>query len=755
MKLRRSMGVWIATLLTLRSHAFAPASAGTGFGSKNLWWYEADPFVSPGLLPLGELNLQAWTTALSGGPGSPLIFAERVDETGNLESAGSIAVAPAPPGAGFALLNQYAPDISVFSLRNPAPALPPGDANGNGIADAWETKHFGAAGFDPGADTDGDGFTNRAEFEAGTNPLDASSRPTIPGIVGLWAGENSTVDLANGHDGVWQGRPEYGEGRLGRAFVTSSSSWVRVDDAADMRPESALSIAGWIRLRSSSCNLQPLLWRESSRAGIAAFGLAVNCQGPRLILGTAFANLIDGPAVTLATGVWYHVAATWDGTNALLYLNGRAAFGSRRPSGFGPLDTEPGKPLLLGGDGRTQFLDGLLDQVILAKRALSSEEIRWLAGGNDGARGAVPDSVLLLEREDHSVWHIGLEPETASYLTHGYDAHLSSDRRKLLFRREQTTPGAPGFEQIWFRDLITGTEMAIDTLGVSGNAISLDWDADGTGFVIADSRSRQIRRQSLLASVASQTLLVDTASLGGSPEDLNVSRADGRLAWFMSSGNFNIDLPWVAREDGSSPSSLPKGIAAEGLPRPRHPSWSPDGSQIALTLGRNLILHNVADGSQLRLTPYVGSATDPAMASEAPAWTVDSRQVVTVASFPQSDPAPIVLYVATDGSGTLQRRKLPGAPPKRVVFAGTSPGASEVNLSVRYIPPQTTADAPILLFTAPSGEDSISLVSASDLIGEWHPHAALAQHSPTHRKWWVRINPGEAVRFFRIQRTLP
>jgi len=53
---------------------------------------------------------------------------------------------------------------------------PPTDLDGNGLADAWELQYFGFRGVDPNDDPDFDGMNNRAEFLAGTNPADASSR---------------------------------------------------------------------------------------------------------------------------------------------------------------------------------------------------------------------------------------------------------------------------------------------------------------------------------------------------------------------------------------------------------------------------------------------------------------------------------------------------------------------------------------------------------------------------------------------------
>ena len=60
------------------------------------------------------------------------------------------------------------------------------DANGNGVPDQYEDYLSylmalqGLAGpYDPDADSDGDGFSNRVEFLAGTNPLNAADRLVI------------------------------------------------------------------------------------------------------------------------------------------------------------------------------------------------------------------------------------------------------------------------------------------------------------------------------------------------------------------------------------------------------------------------------------------------------------------------------------------------------------------------------------------------------------------------------------------------
>lgn len=49
------------------------------------------------------------------------------------------------------------------------------DANSNDIPDSWEQEYFSAQVFDPNADSDGDGTSNRMEYIAGTSPTSRSS----------------------------------------------------------------------------------------------------------------------------------------------------------------------------------------------------------------------------------------------------------------------------------------------------------------------------------------------------------------------------------------------------------------------------------------------------------------------------------------------------------------------------------------------------------------------------------------------------
>jgi hypothetical protein len=64
------------------------------------------------------------------------------------------------------IAGNFSPPTSV-QVNIPAP-----DADGNGLPDDWELRYFGHTGTDPNADDDGDGVSNRQEYQNGTSPTD-------------------------------------------------------------------------------------------------------------------------------------------------------------------------------------------------------------------------------------------------------------------------------------------------------------------------------------------------------------------------------------------------------------------------------------------------------------------------------------------------------------------------------------------------------------------------------------------------------
>ena len=89
--------------------------------------------------------------------------------------------------ATFTAQNAAGSDTRTVAIRIPW------DSTGNGVADDWELRKFGKTGIDVDDDDDDDGFSNYAEYVAGTDPGDSAD---YVGWTRLDHNDDGTVDLS-------------------------------------------------------------------------------------------------------------------------------------------------------------------------------------------------------------------------------------------------------------------------------------------------------------------------------------------------------------------------------------------------------------------------------------------------------------------------------------------------------------------------------------------------------------------------------
>jgi hypothetical protein len=240
-----------------------------------------------------------------------------------------------------------------------------------------------------------DGAACQTTYDA--MPLDQPAIPPLrSGLVGLWHLDESPApeatmardDSGNGNHGtlvkldpatVWV----TDGGRVGGALAVEGQGYVLVplsDSIASI--VSAVTISAWVYLEGT--------------IGVNAYGTTLSRQIGTTIDQYYHLALLEGGASSLyispadmatahPTGsavsvkTWTHLAGTYDGSTAILYVDGKQVLSLAVTGTFVPDTT----PVIIGGNGNnrtvSEFFPGRIDEIALYNRALDAAEIQQLA----------------------------------------------------------------------------------------------------------------------------------------------------------------------------------------------------------------------------------------------------------------------------------------------------------------------------------------------------------------------------------------
>ncbi|HEX2660188.1 MAG TPA: LamG domain-containing protein [Polyangia bacterium] len=229
------------------------------------------------------------------------------------------------------------------------------------------------------------------------SPMDKNPPSTLlNGLVGLWhldeaAGSKVALDSSGNHnDGTLvlldPATAWVTGGRAGGALAVEAQGYVEVplsDSIAGI--VNAVTISAWVYLEGALPNADSYGTALSRQIGTTIdqyyhVGLFRPDAEPSLfIIPTK-----DGPAAhAVAPGIglktWTHLAGTYDGKTATLYVGGTAIATASMTGAFAADSTT----LILGGNRNNQTVDelfpGRIDEIALYNRALTDAEIQRLA----------------------------------------------------------------------------------------------------------------------------------------------------------------------------------------------------------------------------------------------------------------------------------------------------------------------------------------------------------------------------------------
>lgn len=212
-------------------------------------------------------------------------------------------------------------------------------------------------------------------FSAEVSDVIPTTSPTA-GLVAAYGFEESsgaTVTDASpaGNNGSIAGAVRTTSGRYGRALSFDGvDDVVTVADATSLDLSASMTIEAWVYPIELS-GFRTIAMKE--RQGGFAYGLRAHDNAPRPSAIVYVGSDASAPGTTaLPLNTWTHAAATYDGTNLRLYING-ALVATQPVTGSMPATTNP---LRIGGNlVFGEYFRGRIDEVRVYNRALGGIEI--------------------------------------------------------------------------------------------------------------------------------------------------------------------------------------------------------------------------------------------------------------------------------------------------------------------------------------------------------------------------------------------
>jgi len=225
--------------------------------------------------------------------------------------------------------------------------------------------------------------------------------PTNP--VAWWPADGNASDIAGCHNGTFQNGLTFAPGEVAQAFsfdgTTNACLAIPHSPAFDLAYGHALDL--WVKVGAypptGKYSILISKWANAAEEK----SLTINSVGQvQYYLFTRFGGF--GPVLvsstTLALGTWYHVAATYDGATASIYISGvldasQSVFGDVVRNSVGKLYFGYNPDLVVSGAPAVPFT-GQADEIEWFNRALSTNEIAAIY--NAGGAGQCKPSVLVV-----------------------------------------------------------------------------------------------------------------------------------------------------------------------------------------------------------------------------------------------------------------------------------------------------------------------------------------------------------------------
>jgi hypothetical protein len=151
----------------------------------------------------------------------------------------------------------------------------------------------------------------------------------------------------------------------------TNGTFVRLGNDTLFNWHGAWTATFWIKLRSWNAQNWCTVLKKAN-----AYSFERNIGNDQLAF-YSWPNFTSTAAPLVADSTWHHVAVTLDGTNQILYLDGNVAASKANAGNF---MTDTNAVILGSAEGTSRFINARFDDLRFYSEALSSSEIRQMAG---------------------------------------------------------------------------------------------------------------------------------------------------------------------------------------------------------------------------------------------------------------------------------------------------------------------------------------------------------------------------------------
>ena len=221
-------------------------------------------------------------------------------------------------------------------------------------------------------------------YVAGSTGKCRSCTTPPAGIVGWYAGDGNATDIGPAvNHGTLTGGVTFPPGMVGKAFgFNGADAYVQAPAVAAQDPTQAGSLDAWVHFNQTPAEAGHIMEVIGKGASCTDFDLQADPDNRFRFYVQCGQNVASNTLIE--TGIWYHVAGTWDATGLRIYVNGVL----ENTNGIQNLTRgQSNQPLNIGNQPffGPRLFSGFIDEAEIFNRALTEPEVQQIFNaGNAG-----------------------------------------------------------------------------------------------------------------------------------------------------------------------------------------------------------------------------------------------------------------------------------------------------------------------------------------------------------------------------------